>query len=202
MIEWLLERIEQLTAIELIWLLVSLAGLGYAYKNLRTAKGDVQASLLIENFRRETRLTMARGVVFRQRIEVAVFAWWVLLGIAFGFFELPPILGLAGVLGLIGTASLLAFSGFHEARWRERMADLLSADQAEKVLTDHAEELAEANERADASETRHDEQAVHDADVAQATVRAADRMQRLMERTATNTDRIAQNTEPPEPKPG
>lgn len=114
--------------ITLAWLLASLFGLVFWIINLRVALDDQKAARLIVNFRREARMIVVNGAVFRNRIRVAVFAWWSLLGIAFGFFKLPQILGLAGVLGLIATVLGLSVTGYQEARERRRLDAILRTE--------------------------------------------------------------------------
>lgn len=118
------------------WLFVSLLALFFAVLNLQASRADVRASILVRNYRRPTRLLIATGAVHRNWIKVAVFAWWAFLGVLFGLFDPPELLGVAGLLGLVGTALGMAYIGFHETRERSVMADLLADDIADDVEGD------------------------------------------------------------------
>lgn len=161
------------------WLAVSLAALFFSALNLQVSLGDLRAAKLVKNYRQPTRMLIARGAVHRNWVKVGVFGWWTFLGLLFGLFDPPEVLGLAGFMGLIVTAGAMAYIGYHETRERHSTADLLADDIADDL---------------------RDGQDEHDADIAQATVRAADRMGRAMQQTAENTERIAKNTEPEESK--
>lgn len=187
--------LDNLTPITGAWLIIAIVALAFAVLNLSSSRADVRASIRVQNYRRPTRLLIATGAVHRNWVKVGVFGWWTFLGLLFGLFEPPPLLGLSGVLGLVVTAAGLAYTGFHETRERAIMADLLADDIAVDVLEDHDAEVADAKRTSRLSEQAATA-AQHDADIAQATVRAADRMGRLMHETAVNTERIANNTDP------
>ena len=187
--------LDNLTPTTAAWLVVAIVALFFAILNLQASRADVRASIRVKNYRRPTRLLIATGAVHRNWIKVFVFSWWVLLGLVFGLFDPPQPVGFAGLLGLIVTAAGLAYIGFHETRERSVMADLLADDIAVDVLEGHEAEVADAQRTSQVNEQLASA-AEHDADIAQATVRAADRMGRLMQQTATNTERIAANTEP------
>ena len=190
--------LDNLSAIDGAWLFVSILALAFSILNLASSRADVRASMRVKNYRRPTRLLIATGAVHRNWVKVGVFAWWTFLGLLFGLFDVPPVLGLGGVLGLVVTAAGLAYTGFHETRERSVMADLLADDIAVDVLEGHDAEVADAQRTSKINEQLASA-AEHDADIAQATVRAADRMGRLMQQTATNTERIAANTDPEKP---
>ena len=189
--------LDHLTPITGAWLIVSILALFFAILNLQASRHDVKASILVKNYRRPTRLLIATGAVHRNWIKVLVFVWWVLLGVLFGLFDPPPLLGLAGLLGLVATALANAYIGYHETNERATMAELLADDIATDVLGEHDEDIASAEEHSRLKERAQDLTEQHEADIAQATVRAADRMGRSMQQTADNTQRIADNTEPP-----
>ena len=189
--------LDNLTPITGSWLIVSLIALFFSILNLQASRADVKASILVKNYRRPTRLLIATGAVHRNWIKVAVFLWWSLLGVLFGLFDPPTIIGLSGLLGLVATALANAYIGYHETNERSVMADLLAEDIAEDVLDEHNEAVAASEQ----TQLDQDTDRQHDADIAQATVRAADRMGRLMQQTATNTERIAKNTDREKPTP-
>lgn len=189
--------LDNLTPITGSWLVVSLIALFFSILNLQASRADVKASILVKNYRRPTRLLIATGAVHRNWIKVLVFVWWSMLGVLFGLFDPPRVIGLGGLLGLVATALANAYIGYHETNERSTMADLLADDIAEDVLDEHNEAVA-ASEQV---QSEHDTERQHDADIAQATVRAADRMGRLMQQTATNTERIAKNTDRDKPTP-
>ena len=176
------------------WLVVSVIALFFHILNLQASRADVRASRLVQNYRRPTRLLIATGAVHRNLVKVGVFAWWVLLGAGFGFFDVPTPLGFVGLMGLVVTAGAMAYIGFHETRERHQMAELLADDIAIDVLQTHDADVADA----ELLTAERQVTAEHEADVAQATIRAADRMGRAMQATAANTERIAKNTERPE----
>lgn len=190
--------LDNLTPITGAWLIIAIVALVFSVLNLAASRADVRASIRVQNYRRPTRLLIATGAVHRNWVKVGVFSWWTFLGLLFGLFDPPTIIGLSGVLGLVVTAAGLAYTGYHETRERAIMADLLADDIAVDVLDKHDTDVADAKRT-----TRISEQlataAEHDADIAQATVRAADRMGRLMQETALNTERIANNTDPEKP---
>jgi hypothetical protein len=125
--------IAELTPVEAAWLVISVVGLIFAVINLVSAKGDLTASHLVRNYRRPTRLVLAAGAVHRNWVRVGVFAWWTLLGIMFGFFDLSAanVPRIGGLLGLVVTAAGMAWTGFHETRERHEVAALLAEDIAE-----------------------------------------------------------------------
>ena len=178
------------------WLVVSVIALFFHILNLQAARSDVRASNLVQNYRRPTRLVIANGAVHRNWVKVGVFTWWTFLGVLFGLFDPPRLIGFAGLMGLVVTAAAMGYIGFHETRERSVMADLLADDIAIDVLEGHDADVAEA----ELQSTQREQAAVHEADVAQATIRAADRMGRAMQQTAANTERIAKNTERVEPE--
>lgn len=187
---------DNLTIITGSWLVIAIVALFFSVLNLASSRADVRASLRVKNYRRPTRLLIATGAVHRNWIKVGVFVWWTFLGLLFGLFEPPPLIGLSGTLGLIVTAAGLAYTGYHETRERATMADLLADDIAIDVREGHDADVADAQRTSRINERERATTAEHEADVAQATVRAADRMGRAMQQTAENTERIAKNTEP------
>lgn len=187
--------LDHLTPVTGSWLVISIVALFYSILNLASSQADVRASILVRNYRRPTRLLIATGAVHRNWIKVAVFAWWTFLGVLFGLFDPPEVIGLAGTLGLVGTALGLAYVGIHETRERQLMAELLADDIAEDVLGDHDADVAKAEQHSRLRDRAQSLSEQHDSDIAQATVRAADRMGKLMQQTADNTERIADNTD-------
>jgi hypothetical protein len=121
------------TLLEAVWLVIAAVGLWFSVVNLQAARGDLKAARLVHNFRRTTRLVIAEGALVRNRIRVGIFVWWLLLGIGFGFFELPEAPRIAGLLGLLATAAGLAFTGIQEVHERGEVAELLGDDQAEEA---------------------------------------------------------------------
>lgn len=186
---------DHLTPTTATWLVFALLGLFFAILNLQSSRHDVRATILVKNYRRPTRLLIATGAVHRNWIKLLVFAWWVFLGVLFGFFDPPEVVGLGAVLGLIGTVLGMAYVGYHEGNERRVLAELLADDIADDVLTDHDATVDLAEDRTRLRELNQDLNQQHDADIAQATVRAADRMGRAMQQTAENTQRIAENTD-------
>jgi hypothetical protein len=136
----------ELSIIELAWLIIATVGLVFAVLNLASARSDLVAARLVLNYRRDTRLVLASGAVQRNWIRVGVFAWWVLLGIGFGFFDLPDIPRIGGLLGLVGTAAGLAYTGIHEANERREVANLLAGDVADDLAEEHQVEMKDAND--------------------------------------------------------
>jgi hypothetical protein len=118
----------EMSPIEAVWLLISVIGLIFGIVNLRSAYSDQAAARLVKNYRHETRLLLAAGAIQRTWVRVGVFAWWTLLGIGFGFFDLPDVPRVGGLLGLIVTAAGLAANGIQEARERGEVAEMLADD--------------------------------------------------------------------------
>jgi uncharacterized membrane protein len=134
----------ELNPIEATWLVISFVGLVFAAINLADARSDVTAARMVFNYRRTTRLALAAGRVHRNWVRVAVFVGWTLLGILFGFFEVPRILGTAGLAVLIIGAAGQAYTGYQEARERREIAKLLAEDVATDVKVEHDASVAEA----------------------------------------------------------
>jgi hypothetical protein len=133
--------------ITLSWLIVSFVALAFAILNLQASRDDVKASILVKNYRRPTRLLIATGAVHRNWIKVIVFLWWTFLGILYGFFDPPAIVGLSGLLGLVVTAAGLAYIGFHETHERATMAELLADDILDDIKIQHESAISDVAER-------------------------------------------------------
>lgn len=143
-----------LSVIEAWWLLISLVGLVYSYLVLRRSYADRRATREAVNGGTAARQLVADGVVFRARARFWVFVSWSLLGIGFGFFDLPEIPRLAGVLGLLGTAAVYAVTAIQESREQRALDELLASQEHLEIV-------------------------------------------KVLQQTADNTARIADNTEPP-----
>lgn len=139
--------LDNLTPITGSWLLVAIVALFFALLNLQASRADVRASIQVKNYRRPTRLLIATGAVHRNWVKVGVFAWWTFLGLLFGLFDPPRLLGAAGLMGLVVTAVGLAYTGYHETRERAVMAELLADDIAIDVLEAHESDVADAQDQ-------------------------------------------------------
>lgn len=112
--------------VEAIWLVVSITGLVSAWLELREAKRDRERAEEVTNGLREARLIVANGYVYRNRIRVGIFSWWVFLGFLFGFFDPPEAPRIAGLLGLLVTAAGFALKGVQEATERRTLAGIIA----------------------------------------------------------------------------
>ena len=135
---------------------------------------------------------MADGYVFRNRIRVGIFAWWLLLGVMFGFFDPPSIPRIGGLLGLIVTAAGFAFKGIQEAQERRTLARLVAHQEA-------------VDEVGTAANTIKQKAAIAAAQLETVAQEAALRLRQLareeehgvtnhLEHTAANTRSIAEDT--------
>lgn len=140
--------LSELSAIEAAWLLISLAGLFFSGRSAHTARLNRDAAAAAGNGGAEARRLVARGVLFRNRARVAIFSWWTLLGIVFGFFAVPQPLGFAGLLGLMGTAGIYAITAASEDIEGRTLDELLKRQEAEK------RRLAEEHDRVIATALR------------------------------------------------
>lgn len=129
--------LSHLTPITLIWLIAALLGLYFAVANLRESLLDRKDAALIANGQRQARMVVTNGYVFRNWVRVAIFAWWTLLGIGYGFFDLSDLPRLAGTLGLIATAFGWTAIGAQESAERRELAALVTEAMAvAKLLAD------------------------------------------------------------------
>lgn len=118
--------VANLNPVELVWLIVAAVGLFFATTNLRQSELDRDRAEDVRNGLRDARIVVAAGYVYRNRIRVAIFVWWVFLGVLFGFFDPPDVPRIAGLLGLIATALGFALVGAQESVERRALAAIIS----------------------------------------------------------------------------
>ncbi len=115
--------------IETAWMVIALAGLLYSLRNLGEANADHEDSRNMTNGRRAVRLIVSGGAVFRNRLRVAVFAVWVLIGLYFlvvDLFEAAAFVPrIGGFTGLIATAIAHVLLAAQEARERDLIERLM-----------------------------------------------------------------------------
>jgi hypothetical protein len=117
--------------IEAAWLLVSAVALGFGIWNLSDAYVDYHAAGQYVDRLKPARCLIAKGAIWRHWVRICIFGWWLVLGIAFTFFDLPDIPRLVGVLGLVATVAGFAFIGAQETRERGELEDILDELQEE-----------------------------------------------------------------------
>lgn len=122
-----------LTPVILIWLISALFGLYFAVNNLRASLQDREEASLTDDELRAARMVVTNGYVFRNWMRTAIFAWWTVLGVGFGFFDLSDVPRLGGALGLVATAIGWTVIGAQESTERRRISTL--AAKAARILT-------------------------------------------------------------------
>lgn len=128
--------------VEVVWLLVSLLGLAFAWSELRESTSDRERAEEVQNGLRDARLVVSNGYVLRNRVTVAIFAWWALLGVMFGLFELPEVPRIGGLLGLVVTAAGIALMSGQQSAERRTLRAIV-ARQAKYSLVSTAEDKIE-----------------------------------------------------------
>lgn len=111
-----------------LWLVASSSALVLTIKLLRDHIRDRDANdESVANGLKAARVVVIDGLVFRARVRVLIFAWWTLLGLLFGMFEMLPEtpLRLAGLLGLIATAFGWSAIGLQEAHERKVLDEII-----------------------------------------------------------------------------
>lgn len=156
---------ENLSLVEAVWLVSAVLGLAFGWVNLRQSKADAEEAERVKNGLRDARMIVASGFVFRNWVRVIIFGWWTLLGVGFGFFNLPDIPRIGGLLGLMATAVGWTLIGVQETAERRELTNVIAKNAVERAAALVAEEVREQ-----------------------------------LTRTADNTERIAENTEPKTPR--
>lgn len=146
--------VANLTPVEAVWLLAALLALLFAAINLHHSRRDKRASLAVYNGMRASRIVVADGYMFRAHVRIAIFSWWTLLGVAYGFFEMPDAPKLAGTLGLVATAYAWSIIGIQEEAERRTLDGLIARATAERLaqlvggdVTTHLERTADNTAR-------------------------------------------------------
>lgn len=134
--------VEHLTWPEALWLITAATGLFFAVLELKEARADRRQAERLHNGLRTARIVVANGYVYRNRIRVGIFAWWLLLGLFFGFLDPPEVPRLAGLLGFIATAMAWALIGAQEGAERRSLREIV-ASYERMAETDAAAETIE-----------------------------------------------------------
>jgi hypothetical protein len=133
--------IRHLNWVEAVWIGIALIGLYYGWTNLQQAKADRIKAEDVHNGLRAPRIVVANGYVYRNRIRVSLFVWWLALGMLFGFWDPPSLPRTAGLLGLIVTAAGFAFIGAQEASERRTLQKLIRRREEEDQVDIAAETI-------------------------------------------------------------
>ena len=122
------------TWVEVVWSLVALLGLLFAWSELQEAKQDREQAETVQNGLREARMVVSDGYVLRNRVKVGIFSWWLLLGLMFGLFEVPEVPRIGGLLGLVVTAAGISLISGQQATERRTLRAIVARYQQQDTV--------------------------------------------------------------------